>query len=324
MSDKLQQILTTYTQFSERTNQIPSPTGLYEPVKYITDMGGKHMRPMLLLIGCSVYDENWEKGLSAAYGIEMFHNFTLVHDDIMDDADLRRGKPAVHCKYGVNQAILSGDVMLLKSLQFIRQSAPDMDNVINDFLQTGVNVCEGQQLDVDFETQIDPGISQYLEMIKGKTAVLPAEALRMGARIGGAPEAQAERLFAFGVNLGLAFQIQDDILDAFGEQAQVGKIVGGDIRQNKKTALYLLTLDQASSEDERQRFIELYNKEDQSDRKVEDVKRMILEIGGKRAAEQLKEEYHQASQTILEELSEEGYDLTLLKEVSKLLLDRVR
>lgn len=324
MSDKLQHILSTYVHFSERTNQVAVPHGLYEPVCYITGMKGKHMRPLLLLIACSVFDENWEKALPAAYGVEMFHNFTLVHDDIMDEADKRRGLDTLHRKYGINQAILSGDVMLLKSLQHIQECAAESDKILNDFIQTGVEVCEGQQMDVDFEKLENPGIESYLKMIKGKTAVLPGEALRMGARVGGAPENVANQLYSFGVNLGLAFQIQDDILDAFGNQAEVGKVVGGDIRQKKKTALYLKTLEMFKDPNQLESFIRLYNSDDSSEEKIAQVKKIILQVGGKSAAESLKEKYHDASQDILHRLSSQGFDLTLLKDISELLLDRVR
>ncbi len=220
-----------------------SPSELYEPVNYILSLGGKRLRPLLALMGCELFDAHIEKALPIAMSVEVFHNFTLLHDDIMDSAPLRRGKPTVHMQYNVNTGILSGDVMLIYAYDFLMKvENPEIAlKLIKVFNKMAIEVCEGQQYDMNFEIRNDVTINEYLKMIELKTAVLIAAAFQMGALVGGALEAEAQHLYEFGRNVGMAFQIQDDILDTYGDPEKFGKKVGGDIIQNKKTYLVLKT-----------------------------------------------------------------------------------
>lgn len=217
------------------------PQGLYQPINYIMDLGGKRMRPLLVLLGYDMFGDTIEKALPVAHAVELFHNFTLMHDDIMDQAPLRRGKVTVHERYGVNTAILSGDVMLIHACQYLLRlndpvKVPAMVEVFN---RVAIEVCEGQQYDMDFEQRQDVTIDEYLQMIELKTAALLGGALQLGAMAAGAPQSDVEHLIHFGRQIGVAFQLQDDILDAFGDPSKFGKKVGGDIIQNKKTFLLL-------------------------------------------------------------------------------------
>ena len=224
------------------------PVELYEPVKYILALGGKRMRPALLLMACDLFGGDLEAALSPALAIEVFHNFTLVHDDIMDNAPLRRGKATVHERWGQNAGILSGDVMLVLAYQLMMKVEDRLlRQVLEVFSQTAVGVCEGQQLDMDFEKRQTVGIGEYLNMIRLKTSVLLGGALKIGALIGGADLADAELLHSFGEHLGIAFQLQDDILDVYGDPDKFGKQVGGDILSNKKTYLLIKALELADS-----------------------------------------------------------------------------
>jgi len=222
-----------------------APSELYEPVNYILQLGGKRLRPALLLMSTQLFDTDIQKALPAAYAVEIFHNFSLVHDDIMDEAPLRRGKPTVHHQYNINTGILSGDVMLIYAYEYLLKT--ENPSIIKDIVQIfnrfAIEVCEGQQLDMNFEQQSDVTIAQYIKMIELKTAALIGGALELGALIGGASREDAAHLAAFGRNAGIAFQLQDDLLDTFGDPEKVGKKPGGDIVQNKKTYLIIKALE---------------------------------------------------------------------------------
>jgi geranylgeranyl diphosphate synthase type II len=225
------------------------PAELYEPIYYILSMGGKRMRPALLLMACDLFGGDVEKALPPALAIEVFHNFTLMHDDIMDNAPLRRGKVTVHEKWNQNAAILSGDVMLIEGYKLMMQVEDRLLRVILDiFNNTAVGVCEGQQLDMDFEVRNDVKIDEYIYMIRLKTAVVLGGALKIGSILGGADMKDAELIAEFGENLGLAFQLQDDILDIYGSPEKFGKQVGGDIISNKKTYLLIKALELANAD----------------------------------------------------------------------------
>lgn len=225
------------------------PAELYEPIHYILSMGGKRMRPALLLMACDLFGGDVEKALPPALAIEVFHNFTLMHDDIMDNAPLRRGKVTVHEKWNQNAAILSGDVMLIEGYKLMMQVEDRLLRVILDiFNNTAVGVCEGQQLDMDFEVRNDVRIDEYIYMIRLKTAVVLGGALKIGSILGGADMKDAELIAEFGENLGLAFQLQDDILDVYGSPEKFGKQVGGDIISNKKTYLLIKALELANAD----------------------------------------------------------------------------
>lgn len=228
------------------------PKNLYVPVDYIMNLGGKNIRAILLLMAYEMYDDNLDNALPLAHAIELFHNFSLVHDDIMDEALLRRGKTTVHLKYGINTGILSGDVMLIYVYKFLNGVKDDQKRkeILDVFTQTAIEVCEGQQYDVDFEEQDMVSIEDYLLMIKLKTAVLIAAALKIGAIMASAPKDDCQLLYEFGINAGIAFQIQDDLLDTYGAQELIGKKSGGDIVQNKKTILFLSAMQKATVEDQ--------------------------------------------------------------------------
>ena len=225
--------LETYAAFKE-------PKGLYEPIDYILGLGGKRLRPVLTLMSSDIFNGDYKKALNAALSIELFHNFSLVHDDIMDDAPLRRAEKTVHEKWDINTGILSCDAMLIMAYQlFENYEAETFQSLAKLFSKTALKVCEGQQYDVDFETRIDVTIPEYLKMIEYKTAVLVGAAMKMGAIVAHASKDDQNNIYEFGRNLGIAFQLQDDYLDAFGDPKTFGKQVGGDIIENKKTDVYL-------------------------------------------------------------------------------------
>ncbi len=232
-------------QFKSKNRDI----SLYDPVNYIMSLGGKRMRPALVLMANDLFDGKLEDAINPALAVEVFHNFTLLHDDIMDKAPIRRGEPTVHEKWGINEAILSGDVMMVQAVQLMTQ-CPDrvLRDVLDVFNVTAVEVCEGQQMDMDFELRDDVSVEEYLKMIELKTSVLLAGALKIGALIGGASRSDADAMYEFGRNLGVSFQIMDDILDVYGDQQKFGKQVGGDIIENKKTYLMLNALELAQGE----------------------------------------------------------------------------
>ena len=223
------------------------PQSLYLPAHYILSLGGKRIRPALMLMACNLYSDDMEKALQPAIGMEIFHNFTLLHDDLMDGSDKRRNQLTVHKKWNANTAILSGDAMLIVAYQFIGATIPSLLKPVLDlFTQTALEICEGQQYDMEFEQRSEVSDAEYIEMIRLKTAVLLACCLKAGALIGGASEAEADQLYQFGEYAGLAFQLQDDLLDTFGDSQTFGKNIGGDILCNKQTFLLVQTMQRAS------------------------------------------------------------------------------
>jgi len=234
--------------FLEYLHQHPfqfEPKELYEPVDYILQLGGKRMRPIMLLMSHFLFNNKFRKALPAAYAVEIFHNFSLLHDDIMDESPLRRGEPTVHEKWNVNTGILSGDVMLIYAYDYFLKldDHSRLPEILQVFNRTAIEVCEGQQLDINFEQRNDVTIEEYLKMVELKTSVLLAGAMRIGAIIAGADEADAVHAQEFGRNIGIAFQLQDDLLDTFGDPKKFGKKVGGDIVKNKKTYLILKAME---------------------------------------------------------------------------------
>lgn len=236
--------------YIEQLSYSREPKGLYDPIEYVLALGGKRLRPVLMLLAYNLYREDVESIFSQAAGIETYHNFTLLHDDLMDNADMRRGKPVVHKKWNENTAILSGDAMLILSYQFMMNQCPPehVQEVMEIFGRTALEVCEGQQWDMEFESRNDVTVGEYIEMIRLKTSVLLAAALKIGAVLGGASSADAQRLYDFGIRMGLAFQLQDDYLDVYGNPAVFGKKIGGDILCNKKTYMLITALEQAKGE----------------------------------------------------------------------------
>jgi geranylgeranyl diphosphate synthase type II len=245
--NKLQDLQSLIGDAVDKLNFPGYPASLYEPISYILSLGGKRMRPALLLMACDLFGGDVMAAIPPALAIEVFHNFSLMHDDIMDNAPLRRGKATVHERWNANVGILSGDVMLVEAYKLMMQVDNSLLRLVLDiFNKTAVGVCEGQQLDMEFEQRPDVSIAEYLEMIRLKTAVLLGGALKIGALIGGAQITDAELLSSFGEHLGIAFQLQDDILDVYGDPEKFGKQVGGDIISNKKTWLLIKALELAS------------------------------------------------------------------------------
>jgi geranylgeranyl diphosphate synthase type II len=275
--NQYQEFIADYLESQYETKE---PRNLYEPIHYILGLGGKRMRPVLTLMSAEVFDADYKKALPAALAVEVFHNFSLIHDDIMDDAPLRRGNVTVHEKWDINTGILSGDAMLILAYQYFEKYEPAIFRELAKlFSKTALEVCEGQQWDVDFETRTDVSILEYLKMIQYKTAVLVAAAMKMGAIIAETSEDNANLIYDFGLNLGLAFQLQDDYLDAFGNPETFGKQVGGDIIENKKTYLYLKALEFASN-DQAKKLVDLFSIHPQdSFDKIEAVKEIFVASG---------------------------------------------
>ncbi|MBV7440516.1 polyprenyl synthetase family protein [Weeksellaceae bacterium TAE3-ERU29] len=249
--EKLAKYQTLFQSALEKYHITDEPKELYEPINYILNIGGKRLRPIITLMGCDLFGGDLEKAIKPGLAIEFFHNFTLMHDDIMDDAPIRRGQTTVHEKYNVNTAILSGDALLIKAYELFNDlSAEKYKSVVSLFTQTALTLCEGQQYDMNFETQSDVTLEEYEKMILYKTGVLTACAFKIGALIADASEEDAEHIYNFGKYLGLAFQLRDDLLDVFGENAAFGKKHAGDIFENKKTILYIKALEKANEKQE--------------------------------------------------------------------------
>lgn len=302
---------------------LKEPASLYEPIDYILTLGGKRLRPVLTLMSADFFGGNYTKALDASLAVEMFHNFSLVHDDIMDNAPLRRGHQTVHEKWDVNTGILSGDAMLILAYQLFETYEPKVFMQLAVlFSKTALEVCEGQQYDVDFETRNDVTISQYIKMIEYKTAVLIGASLQMGAIIAEASESCQEKIYAFGKNLGIAFQLQDDYLDAFGNPLTFGKQVGGDIIANKKTFLYLTAL-QKSTHSEAQELSSLFATmpKDPSD-KITAVKEIFVSSGAAKATEDEILRYTNTSISLLQDIKISQQHKDTLKSFADFLMNR--
>lgn len=289
-----------FLDYLKREVHIKEPENLYSPISYILNLGGKRLRPVLTLMATEIFGGDYHKALDAALAIEVFHNFSLIHDDIMDGASLRRGKEAVHKKWGVNTGILSGDAMLISSYRFLeRYDGAVFKDLVRLLSKTGIKVCEGQQHDIDFEIREDVTIPEYFKMIKYKTAVLLGAALKMGAIIAGADKPSQDLIYGYGKNLGMAFQLQDDYLDAFGNSKTFGKQVGGDILENKKTFMYLKARELANPQ-QLQELDHLFSitPQDPTD-KISAVKSVFLESG---ASKCVKKEIDGFTQKAFEKL----------------------
>ena len=266
------------------------PASLYEPIKYVLSLGGKRVRPVLMLMAYNLYKDDPQKIITQAVGLETYHNFTLLHDDLMDNADMRRGHETVHKKWDANQAILSGDTMLLQAFERVEACEVDkVKDVFATFMQTTYEIGEGQQLHVEFETRNDVTEEEYIEMIRLKTSVLLACALKIGAILAGAPKEDQENLYRFGEQIGLAFQLQDDLLDVYGDPKVFGKNIGGDITSNKKTYMLINAVNRANAKqrEELTRWIDA--KTFDREEKVRAVTRLYDEIGIRQLCEQKME-----------------------------------
>lgn len=308
----------------ERTRFEGKPENLYEPMNYIMSLGGKRLRPMLTLIACDLFNGDINKAIFPALGIELFHNFSLIHDDIMDEAPLRRGMETVHIKWNMPTAILSGDLMLVKAYEFmLKTESLARIKVLDLFTQTAAQVCEGQQWDMDFEKREDVTVNEYLKMIEYKTAVLLGCALKTGAITAQAHDNDADLLYDFGVSMGIAFQIMDDILDAFGDPDKVGKQVGGDILADKKTYLLIEAYHLADASQKARLNQWVGNKEANPELKVKEVLAIFSELDIEGVARRKADEYFSKADRLLDAVAIEGSRKENLKAYSQFLKNRV-
>lgn len=295
------------------------PKGLYAPIAYTMAAGGKRVRPQLAMIACGIFGGNEQEVAPAAMALEVFHNFTLLHDDVMDKAEVRRGRPTVHIQWNENTAILSGDQMMIEAYKLLAEVPADkLHKVLRLFNEMATEICEGQQYDVDFESQEHVTIEEYLKMIRLKTSVLLATALQIGSYLAGANEAQQEALYQFGINVGLAFQIQDDILDVWGDPKTFGKAVGGDISCNKKTYVYL-TAQQLADAELAEELHQWYGSvlDDNTD-KIAAVKGLFEQLNVRAACEAVVEDYTQKALLILDTLPQNAATEQLRQLANKL------
>ncbi len=298
---------------------------LFEPVKYLMSMGGKRIRPVMTLMAYNLFDDKVEKAILPAVGIEVFHNFTLVHDDIMDRSELRRGSDTVHVKWNVNQAILSGDVMAFIANECMLSVPPSvLMQVMKIYNDTAIDVCSGQQMDMDFEQKSFVSHTDYLRMIELKTAVLLAASLKIGAVIGNAGPEEAEKLYNFGTNLGLAFQIQDDLLDTYGDPQVFGKRIGNDIVANKKTILLIKALELASGAQLNTLNHQLQMEDFDDEEKINVVRNIFDELNIKAAVEDMVRQYTDLAYSSLEDVEVEKGRKEELMELTSFLLKRTK
>ncbi len=299
------------------------PEELYDPIRYMLNLGGKRMRPLLTLLAYKIRRDDWQKAVKPALAVEVFHNFTLVHDDIMDDAPLRRGKPTVHSRWDDNIAILSGDTMMIHAYDLLLEAQTDnIGHILKLFNRCAIEVCEGQQLDMNFETT--PYIEEidYLNMIMLKTAVLLGFSLELGGLLGGMSADQAVKLRHFGTHMGIGFQLKDDLLDVYGDQAKVGKQVGGDIIANKKTYLLIKALEMATPEQRERLNYQLSLTDFDPQQKVNAVTALYDEIGVKRETEQKMKMFFEKAFTTLDQLEEPAEKLADLKTFAQYIIHR--
>lgn len=299
-----------------------APETLFEPITYILSLGGKRVRPALTLMSYNLYKDDIDRVIPIALAIEVFHNFTLLHDDLMDKADMRRGKPTVHIKWNDNTAVLSGDAMLIEAYKEIAKiESAYLPEVLELFSVTATEICCGQQYDMEFEQRMDVSISEYLEMIRLKTAVLLACALKEGAIVGGASKADAESLYDFGINVGLGFQLKDDLLDVYGDSESFGKRIGGDILCNKKTFLLINALSDASTQEE---LIEWINKADFDEiQKIKAVTNIYNKLGLKQKSENLINDYYKKALLCLNKVSVDKNKKKELYDLAENLMTRI-
>jgi len=311
------------TNYLHEKLKVKEPVNLYEPMVYILEQGGKRLRPVLVLMATEIFDCNYKKALDAALAIEVFHNFSLVHDDIMDDAPIRRGKETVHEKWDINTGILSGDAMLINAYQlFENYEGETFKELSSLFTKTAIQVCEGQQYDIDFETRDNVSIQDYLLMIEYKTAVLVGASLQMGAIVAQTSQECKEAIYQYGRLLGIAFQLQDDYLDAFGNPETFGKQSGGDIIENKKTFLYLKTLELAGKSEALQ-LEHLYSISPmENSGKIEAVKALFESSGAAELTRKEIEEYTDKAFEILDKIDLPEQKKQPLREFGEMLMER--
>jgi len=316
-----------YTLVEQKIQQLnfdKQPKELYEPISYMLSLGGKRLRPVLVLMAADLFGVDVNKAMNAALAVEVFHNFTLVHDDIMDNSDIRRGQPTVHKKWDETVAILSGDLMMIKATDLLCETeTSNLKKLISIFNKAGAEVCEGQQIDMNFEKRNDVSVNEYLEMITLKTAVLLGCSLNLGAAIANANSNDEENIYDFGKCIGVAFQIQDDMLDSFGEGEKVGKKIGGDIAANKKTLLLIKAFELADSETKSalQKLIDETPKN--VDEKIKAVLNIYEKLNVKNEAEKLKEDFLAKAFSHLDKISVDQSHKEILRNTANELMVRM-
>lgn len=319
-----EQLLQQIHEYIGNLSYMREPTGLYDPIGYVLGLGGKRLRPVLMLLAYNLYKEDVARIFSQAAGIETYHNFTLLHDDLMDKADMRRNKPTVHKKWDENTAILSGDAMLILAYQFMMKGCPleCMGRVMDVFGRTALEVCEGQQWDMEFEHRLDVTVDEYIEMIRLKTSVLLAAALKIGAILGGAPEKDEQLLYDFGIKMGLAFQLQDDYLDVYGDPAVFGKKIGGDILCNKKTFMLITALNLAEGEDKETLLNWLHAADYVAEEKIQSVTALYNKVGVPGLCQASIDAYYKEGLELLDKVNVESSLKEELKKFVCHLMDR--
>ncbi|WP_314322259.1 polyprenyl synthetase family protein [Prevotella nigrescens] len=295
------ELLEIINQYLSKLSYDRKPASLYEPIKYVLDLGGKRIRPILMLLSYNLYKDNPQEILSSACALETYHNYTLLHDDLMDEAPLRRGQQTVHMKWNANQAILSGDSMLVLAYERLAKcDTKHLEAVLSLFTETALQIGEGQQYDMEFEMRNDVAVEEYIEMIRLKTSVLLACATKMGAILADAPQEDAENLYKFGEQIGLAFQLQDDYLDVYGDAKVFGKKIGGDIVSNKKTYMLITAFNQANT-GQRAELENWINKKDfNTEEKIVAITRLYNEIGIDKLAKEKMNFYYEQGKNFLD------------------------
>jgi geranylgeranyl diphosphate synthase type II len=320
----IEQVLDTVETEINKIQFEQSPRQLFEPIEYTLSLGGKRVRPSMTLIACNIYNDHIDPAIKPALGLEVFHNFTLLHDDLMDEADKRRNQPTVHKKWDTNTAILSGDAMVIAAYQFIEETpAPYLKKILHLFSQTALEICCGQQYDMRFETRNNVSEDEYMEMIRLKTAVLIASCLQIGAIIGGAPASDAERLYRFGIHLGLAFQLQDDLLDVYGNVETFGKNIGGDILCDKKTFLLIHALHRA--DEMQKRKMAHFTRADHSftpEEKIEAYTNIYDQLHIKHITQAKIDRFYDLAMRELDKLTVEKAALSELRKFCRILMQR--
>lgn len=318
------QIQQTFEEYLQNLDYSHNPDNLYAPIRYVLSLGGKRIRPTLLVLAYNMYAEDVKSVYDVAVGMEVFHNFTLLHDDVMDNAEMRRGSLTVHKKWNENTAILSGDGMFVLAYQYLAKCNPIyLKQVLDLANDTFIGITDGQQFDMDFETRSDVSESEYIEMIRLKTSILLAACLKMGALLGGASEQDASLLYSFGEKLGLAFQLQDDLLDVYGDAKVFGKRIGGDIVCNKKTYMYINTCLLASEEEKGILAKWAQYEGEDMDAKIEAVKAVYDSVGIKGKAEAKIEELFNEAMSLLNKVSVSEDRKNVLREYALGLMNRV-
>ena len=320
----IEHLISSYHNFEANLYANESRSGLLAPVEYIMSLKSKRIRPLLTLIGFSLYNDKVQSCLHAAHGLELFHNFTLMHDDIMDQAELRRGKLATHLRYGINEAIISGDAMSIMSYEYIMKDCPDdqLRTILQLFNKTAIDICIGQQMDMEFEKIDVVNSEDYLEMVRLKTAIFLGLALQIGSLIAGSTFKESELLFKYGESIGLTFQIQDDLLDLYGNQNDIGKINGGDILRNKKTIL-VCKANELCNSDQKESLRQLLNENDiSSEKKIEEALTIFQSINLQDVIESEIEKYFSLAKAQLNELALNKDQLNLLENIAQMIQAR--